>query len=738
VAGRFSVEAVFRAVDKFSRPIQRMESRAMRFSRSLGRAVSGVGRMATGAIGALSRVKVHAAVAAGAVALLAKHIVDVGSDYEQAITNVGAVMLKTRDQITPLDDLAKHLGSTTVFTATQAANGMELLARAGFDTQQTMAAIPGILSAAAASGDDLATSVDNVVGVLKGMRMPAEQASHVADVLTVASTKTNSTIGSLAESMKNVSSVASQLGISLEESVAAVALLQDVGLDASVAGSAAATMLTKLSALGPETTASLKKMGVAFKDANGNALTMAQILEGLAKAAEKSGGNMDQVALFADLVGMRGQKAALNLQDMGKKGKFADLLVELGQVEGATKRMADIKLNTFRGQVTLLTSALDGLSTKLYEAEGGPLRGIVEATTKWIAANEDLLKQDFSDFVDALRPLEKIFMRLAKEGEGLDVSDLISQLKQFVAIFSDSFVETFDGVIGGLETMSDAMAALGMHGGTNDMMGELAKNLGIVAGAAAGAIIVFGKLIGVVAAIGSAIMGGLRSAFGAIISDIGGVVAAFVTTFDNIKAILGAEQMTLLEKMKNIAAEVIRGFVEGIKNGAKLVWDTATGFGKNFLEGVKKSLGISSPSTKMRGLMRQVGKGAELGLDDSLAGVRSAMRRITEIPFLPPANVEAPIFNGPPQLRLIRGVERSFGGEQPQQPESAGVTSAIARPAPQAAPSVQAAAIQRSISETTNRERVELLIKDETGRAQLASKPRTGRVRIKQAASGEF
>ena len=737
MAGKYSVDAVFRAIDKFSRPIQRMERRSKRFTRSLGRAVSGVGSMAKGAIGALSRVKVHAAIAAGAIGLLAKNVIDTGMEYEQAITDVGAVMLKTRDQIKPLDDMARKLGATTKFTAAQAASGMELLAKAGFDTQQTMSAIPGILSAAAASGDDLATTVDNVVGVLKGMRLPAEQAINVADVLTMASTKTNSTIGSLAESMKNVSSVASQLKIPMKDAVAAVALLQDVGLDASVAGSATATMLTKLSALTPKTTAKLKKMGVAFQDNNGNALSLAEILGNLAKAAEKSGGNMQQVALFADLVGLRGQKAALNLQDMGKKGKFTDLLAELEKSSGAAEKMADIKLTTLRGQVTLLTSALDGLKVKLFDMEGGPLRDMVKSTTEWIGANQDLIASLGTDLMDAVKPLGRIFTMLADKASGIDVGDLISQLDQFVGIFTDSFIETFEGVLGGLDTMSELMGKLGMHGGTNDIMGELAENLGIIAAATAGAIIVFGKLITVVAAVASAIMGGLKSAFGAVVNDIGALVAAFVMTFDNIKAIFDSEKLTLSEKIVGIAKAVIRGFVDAIKAGASLVWDTATGFGSNFLKGVKHAFDQKSPSRKMATIARMNIQGYTDELDRSRAKVKAALRRITELPELPPANVQAPIIHSPPRLRVVR---TGYDDRDDSESTGSGADGGASGGGPEfrPAPNIGAAAVARSVQETLSRETVTLRVVGDTKQVSLDNKPQSGRVTIDLPKSGTF
>jgi TP901 family phage tail tape measure protein len=417
-AAELRLKAVFSAYDRISGPMRRMEARSRVMARVMRAGLSSV-TSATGAlIGGLRRVRNTAMLAAAAFGLIAKKVVGTGVDYEQAITDVGAVMRKTRKEIQPLDLLAQRLGKTTKFTAVEAAQGMQILARAGFTVEQNMAAIPGILAASAAAGEDLPVIADNVISVLKGMRMLPAQAGEVADVLTVASTKTNSTISSLAESMRNVAPVASQLGIKMRDAVAAVALLQDVGLDASQAGTATATMLTKLSKLTPGVAAKLKQMGVAFQDSHGTALPLVKILEGLAVAAEKTGGNMKQVALFADLVGLRGQRAALNLQDLGKRGKFAELLAELQSVNGAAEDVANKRMDTTQGAITLLTSAVDGLKVKLFEAEGGPLRKIVEGMTKWVGANEALIVQKVSEWVkkfkDNLPEIWKWTKRIAK------------------------------------------------------------------------------------------------------------------------------------------------------------------------------------------------------------------------------------------------------------------------------------------------------------------------------------
>lgn len=410
MAGRFSVDAVFRGVDHFSRTFVRMSANTSRFSRSLHRGLAGIEGVTGRVVGGFGRIIRYASLAGTAMAgLAARDIVKTGMDFEAQMSAVGAVMLKTREEIGALTAEAKRLGATTKFTATEAAAGMEIMAKAGYKERDILTGISGVLNAAAASGQDLAETADHVSNVLKGMGMATSEAGKVADVLALASSRTNSTIGSLGESMKNVSAIARQLNIPLEQVVAAVASLQDVGLDASVAGTATATMLTKLASPSDALRAKLKGMGVAFEDAKGNMLPFPAVLANLAKMADKAGGNAKQLAAFAELMGLRGQKAGLQLQDLARKGKLEALVAELEKAAGVAEEMAKLRLDNLAGDVTLFRSALSAVEIKLFGVKDGALRGIVQRAREWLTVNEDIIAQDFGYWVDQLRPLKVLF-----------------------------------------------------------------------------------------------------------------------------------------------------------------------------------------------------------------------------------------------------------------------------------------------------------------------------------------
>lgn len=399
MAKRFSVEAVFRAVDRLTAPISRMQNRVQKFTRGMRRGLFGVNRALGRVTSGLKKVGLAAVASLSLVGVAFGNILGAGADFEQAITNVGAVTLQTRNQIADLEQEALRLGKTTKFTATQAANAMQTMARAGFTAQQTLKATPTVLSAAAASGLEIAEVAGIVSKALKGMGLGMSEVARVSDVLVLASSKTDSTIGSLGESLKNVATTAKRLNIPFEEVVAAIALLQDIGLDASVAGSAFNVMLTKMAAPTKSITKQMKKFGITFKDGKGNMLPFQKVLEQLSIASKKAGGNFDKVAFLAELVGLRGQKAAASLTDLFESGQLGTLSEDLREAFGISDKMASIRMDTMKGSLLLLNSAVEGVKVSIFDLSGGALRELVDRMTKWVGVNGELISQNVGGFL---------------------------------------------------------------------------------------------------------------------------------------------------------------------------------------------------------------------------------------------------------------------------------------------------------------------------------------------------
>lgn len=477
MAGRFSIEAVFRAVDRVTAPVSRMQNRVGKFTRTAGRGFHKLNRSVEKFSRGLKRGAVVVAASTAVLGTAMFSVLGTGAQFEQAITNVGAVAMQTRAQIAPLEQMAIQLGRTTKFTATQSANAMEILAKAGFNTQQILKATPAILSAAAASGLEIAEVADHVSNVLKGMGLEVSRAAEVADILALASSRTNSTIGTLGESMRNVASTARQLKIPITDVVASVALLQDVGLDASVAGSAMNTMLTKMAAPTAGMQKKMRRLGVSFKDAKGDMLPLSKVLQQLSKASQKVGGNFDKVAFLAELVGLRGQKAASNLADLFETGKLEKLTKELENSKGAADKMARLRMDTVVGSMTLLGSAVDAVKVRIFNLNSGPLKTIIDDTTKWVGLNEQLIATGVGDFIKNAIPPLKTFA-----GFMGSIASFVFALGSGLGIVAAKMVGVFESVVNSpaFQTFMDATTAV------NDFLergfGQIASGASVVAG----------------------------------------------------------------------------------------------------------------------------------------------------------------------------------------------------------------------------------------------------------------
>jgi len=394
MANRFSIEATFKASDQMSGTIKKIEGTASRFSAGFGASMASIDGWNNKVLGGFASVAKQAAAVGlavgGALAAAAGHIIHTGADFEQSITNVGAVMGKTRSQIGDLEKSAMSLGVTTQFSSSEVAEAMEFMARKGFDSEEILQGIPGVLNAVAASGEGMAEVATVVGSSIRGFGLEAKEAGYVANLLAFTAEKTGAKITDMGTALSIAAPTAKALGVSIDDTAAAVGLLQKTGIDASTAGSAVATMLAKISHPSKEAASKMEAMGIKFKDSEGNMLSFRDVLGQFVKAGDKAGGNMDKMSFFAELVGLRGDKAALGLERMAKSGEFDKLLESLKNTGNYAEKVAKIRLDTTEGSWKLLLSTIEVIETKLFNLVGGSLRKAIDATNKWLGTDQDL------------------------------------------------------------------------------------------------------------------------------------------------------------------------------------------------------------------------------------------------------------------------------------------------------------------------------------------------------------
>ncbi|GKK02899.1 phage tail tape measure protein [Klebsiella variicola] len=320
----------------------------------------------------------------------------VGFDEEMSRVQALTRLDKGDSQLAALRAQAKKLGAETAFTTRDAASGQAFLAMAGFTPQSIQAALPGVLNMALAGGMELGESADIGSNILSQFTLPAGEMNRVSDVLTAAFTRTNTDLRSLGDTMKYAGSVASKLGISLEEAAGMAGILANNGLRGSDAGTAMRASLARLASPTAGAAKALKQLGVSVSDAGGKMRPIETILSDLYKATKKYG-QVDQVSFFKDIAG---EEAFVGLQTLvagAGSGELQKLVRELkgagGEASAVAKKMAD----NLSGDLKNLDSAWEGFRIQIEETVDGPLRkltqGLSDAITtaiEWVKANPRL------------------------------------------------------------------------------------------------------------------------------------------------------------------------------------------------------------------------------------------------------------------------------------------------------------------------------------------------------------
>lgn len=311
-----------------SQGLENLQSRSERVKKSLG----GIGAAANAGL------KI-AAVGAAALALPVK----TAMDFEAVMSKVGAVSRAGADDLAKLTKQARDLGASTVWSASQAAEGMTFLAMAGFKTEDILGAMPGMLSLASAGGLELASAADIASNILTGFNMKASEMGRLADVMTNAFTQSNVSVEMLGETMKYVAPVAAGLGVSVEQTAAMAGKLGDAGIQASMAGTALRAIMGRLAAPPKMAADALDKIGVKAKDAAGNMRDVPTILAEIHKKTEKMG-NADRSGIFKAIAGEEAFSALSVLTAQAGSGelqKFAKAMEEVGSAERVAKQMTD-------------------------------------------------------------------------------------------------------------------------------------------------------------------------------------------------------------------------------------------------------------------------------------------------------------------------------------------------------------------------------------------------------------
>lgn len=340
----------------------------------------------------------------------------VGNDFEAQMSRVQAISGATGEELQSLNELALQLGADTSFSASQAAQGMENLASAGFTVNEIVAAMPGLLDLAASSGADLATATEIAASAVRGFGLEADQTGHVADVFAEASARTNAQVEDMGEAMKYIAPVANAMGQSLEETAAAIGIMSDAGIKGSQAGTSLRGALSRLAKPTEAMLGVMDQLGISFFDAEGNMLS----LSGIVSQLETNMAGLTQEQRNNALVTLFGQESLsgmLALMDRGSD-ELSAMAESFENVDGAAKEMANVMLDNTAGAFEALGGSVETLAIKLQQVMAPTVQAVVERITEFInkltSMDEDTLKiiVTVGAFVAAIGPLLLVFGKI--------------------------------------------------------------------------------------------------------------------------------------------------------------------------------------------------------------------------------------------------------------------------------------------------------------------------------------
>ena len=592
--------------------------------------------------------------AATKLAGLAKSSVSVGMNFDASMSQVAATMGTTVDQIDNLTKVAKEMGSTTKFTATQAADALNYLALAGYDADKAAEVLPSVLNLAAAGGMDLAYASDLVTDAMASLNIEAnkQNVDDFGNKLAKAASKANANVSQLGEAILTVGGTAANLKGGTTELTTALGLLANVGIKGAEGGTHLRNIILSLQSPTDEAAKKMQKLGLSVYDSQGKMRGLNDILGDLNSAMNgMTQGQKDSIInqLFnkTDLAAVNGLLAAQGEQ-------WDTLAAQIDNADGAMGQMAETQIDNLQGAMTIMSSAFEGMQLAVYDeleptlteavkwgtdcltqlttalSEGGPeamlaaAGEIISDLAAGIAAQLPGLMQTGVEIITQLATgiveATPAMLDTAAEVLGALAQGLVDNIPDLIA----SAAEVIAGFIGYLGDHADEMMTAGLQiiesiiiGITDNLPGLIETAGATIAKFAAALISNLPKILECAAAIMTTLVDGILYSIENLAEAALACVAKLVGVWDGS-----------MDEWGHIGENIVRGLLNGIKGA----WNSLAKWVSNgingLVSGVKGRLGIHSPSKVFDEIGVQVCNGLAQGLDRGNKKVKDAAKTV--------------------------------------------------------------------------------------------------------------
>lgn len=485
--------------------------------------------------------------------LLGKKSFNLFNDFSAEMSEVAAISSASTDEIEKLTKVAREMGATTQFSASDAASALKFMAQSGWDTNKMVSGLPGVIKLAAASGEDLALSSSILTGTMTAFGMSADKSARFADVLAQAANASNTGVAEMGETFKYAAPIAGSLGYSIEDVAIATGLMANANIKGGQAGTTLRAALTNLVKPTKDMQSAMDRYGISLTDSQGKMLPFMDVMENIRSGL---GGlsEAEQANAAATLFGQQAMSGMLAIVNTSERD-FNNLADAIYNSVGASDAVAKIMNDNIKGDFAELSSGIEEVALSIGDLLEPKIRSVIQNLTQFVAkfnSLDDCTKLTiikFAGIAASLGPLAVGFSGvtgvMSKVTSGLSV---LSETKAGEAILKNS--DNIKTAIKGFDLKSikainpkaffrsfkDGIAGVGKSiMGIGPMIQKKGGILGALKGGGKGAL----------SGIGTAIKGGLAGivSMGAtilpiivVVTLLGAAIFAVVKNWDKVKA----------------------------------------------------------------------------------------------------------------------------------------------------------------------------------------------------------
>ncbi|NUC71714.1 phage tail tape measure protein [Haloterrigena sp. SYSU A558-1] len=486
----------------------------------------------------------------------AKTAADFEKSMQSSIAIMGDVSNAEREK---LEKTAREVATSTSKSHEEAANSYYYLASAGLDAADSMEAMPQVAALAEAGQMDMAEATDIATDTMSAFGMEASELSRVTDTMAGTVNRHNQTMQGMGSAMSQVAPVASGLGMSIEETSAAIGMMGDVGIKAEKAGTGLRSALSSLQNPTGKAAETIEALGIKVNDAEGNMLPLHEIIGQLEESGAKT----------ADIMALFGNQAGPAMQALVDQGSDAlrDEAEALSELDGETQKVAETQRDTLHGSIEMLKSSVADLAIEF----GSVLTPYIRQAAN-LATN---LADRFS-------------------GLGRTTQTVIVAVGGVAAALGPLLI-AFGALIGPLSTAVGTLGGLtAVLGPVTGLVGSVIAPLSSLTAIVSGLLAPLTGLVGTMGSFGAAVVGVLGP-IGLLVAAIGGigyvlsenreVVRKFANqAIGKLKSVASGAATWLEANGPSLLKSAFRKIGEGIRFIALDIYNAVTGNGDSIIK----------------------------------------------------------------------------------------------------------------------------------------------------------